>query len=58
MMQDTGRGVSYMTIATIRRLLCPKRFGLGWTFNFVHKVSWLFLLFVAGIAITVRMLAK
>ena len=40
------------------KVVVPKRFGLGWTFNFAHKFSWIFLLVIIGIAVGVGVLAR
>jgi uncharacterized membrane protein len=39
------------------KLIVPKRFGLGWTFNFAHKTSWIFLLGVAAVIVAVKMMS-
>ncbi|MBD1393136.1 DUF5808 domain-containing protein [Mucilaginibacter glaciei] len=38
------------------KLIINKRYGLGWTFNFAHKGTWLFLLMVIGVVVLVRIL--
>ncbi|MBD1366845.1 hypothetical protein IDJ77_23750 [Mucilaginibacter sp. ZT4R22] len=40
------------------KLVVPKRFGWGWTFNFAHKGSWIFILMVVGIIIAIKMLVR
>ncbi|WP_374951271.1 DUF5808 domain-containing protein [Mucilaginibacter sp.] len=40
------------------KLIINKRYGLGWTFNFAHKATWLFLLAVVVITIVVKVLVK
>ena len=39
---DGWRGIFYVNPAD-PRLLVPKRFGIGWTFNFARPISWLIL---------------
>jgi len=39
---DGWRGIFYVNPAD-PRLLVPKRFGIGWTFNFARPIAWLIL---------------
>jgi uncharacterized membrane protein len=40
------------------KLLVAKRYGWGWTFNFAHKGTWVFLLVIVGIIVAVKMLVR
>ena len=41
------------------RIIVPKRFRMfGWTLNFAHPISWIFILMIMAIAIFVKKFAK
>lgn len=40
------------------KLVVPKRYGLGWTFNFAHKASWLFVVVLFVIIMAGQMLMR
>jgi uncharacterized membrane protein len=39
-------------------VVVPRRFGVGWTFNFAHPLSWLLLAVVIGAIVLIRTLTK
>ena len=38
------------------KILVPKRYGVGYTFNFSNKWSWLILIIIIGVPITLTVL--
>ena len=40
------------------KLLVSKRYGWGWTFNFAHKATWIYLLVVVGIIVGIQLLLR